>query len=281
MNTNNNESAAGAPSPTTSNQPSHQGTRSSRQNRNNRNTRGARQQNIPRNDYNAHKALTNFKGAEKSMNGHVYQLYGEAAHQNQFTRTTQELIGYIGTNFKKPSYIMEMVTSLTETVFVKPDYPENTADAFQVKVWDRETDKYDALVSAYKDNKTALYTLVWGQCSEPMQAKIKTTNEYDIMAKKYNSLQLLIAIKGISYKFESQGNIHITMLEAKINIYTYQQGHDESNTAYLNKFENMIQIAEHYGGSIGEEEALVNDSLKNINKTINTATEVELEAAKK
>ena len=44
--------------------------------------------------------------------------------------------------------------------------------------------------------------------------------------------------------------------------YTYVQAHDETNASYLSKFKNMVEVIEHYGGSIGDDEVFVTSELK-------------------
>ena len=129
-----------------------------------------------------------------------------------------------------------MSANMVNTEMVEPESPTDKKSVLAIKLWERGLDKHDKRVSEYIENKCSLYVLIWGQCSDPMQAKIKAAPSYNSMAANYDSLDLLLIIKGISYRFESQGNIHVAMREAKINIYTYRQGKEESNTAYLSKF---------------------------------------------
>ena len=70
-------------------------------NRNNRSGKGGQgQQNrAPRNEGN--KNGSSFRGAIKDMNGHVFQLHGEAVQKNQCSRTIDEIAGYIVLSFKK------------------------------------------------------------------------------------------------------------------------------------------------------------------------------------
>ena len=257
------------------------GGRGNTRSKGNRKGRGAAQNSYgTRTEQNVSKANSSFRGAAKTMNGHVFQLYGEATHQNQFTRTVQELVGYVGSQFKKPKDIMHMIATLVDTKMDEPEPPKDEKSVLLMKLWERALDRHDKRVSEYNENKCSLYVLIWGQCSDPMQAKVKASSYYSTMASNYNSLDLLLIIKGIAYRFESQGNLHVAMREAKTNIYTYRQGKEESNTAYLSKFENMIQIAEHYGGAIGEEEALVVNALTLMGCDIEAATVEDLAKAK-
>ena len=106
-------------------------------------------------------------------------------------------------------------------------------------MWRRESDKYDKRKSEYDENKSALYMLVWGQCSEGVKSKIKSVKNYTKMQSNYDCLGLLLTIKGITFKFETQVNIFVSIREAKIRFYGLSQRRDESNTSYLNMLKNM------------------------------------------
>ena len=60
-------------------------------------------------------------------------------------------------------------------------------------------DAYVRQVEIYKTNKCNLYAVVWGQCSEAMQAKIKSDDKYNDMHESSDSLVLIKLIKGITY----------------------------------------------------------------------------------
>ena len=75
-----------------------------------------------------------------------------------------------------------------------------------------------------------------------MQAKLKTINEYPVIDETLNCLDLLLAIKGIAYKFETQGYLYLSLDDAKTNFFAYKQGRHESNSDYLTKFKSMIKL---------------------------------------
>ena len=47
---------------------------------------------------------------------------------------------------------MYMVTKLHETVIEQPKPPADESNNFQVRSWERESDKYDKRVSEYEKN---------------------------------------------------------------------------------------------------------------------------------
>ena len=54
------------------------------------------------------------------------------------------------------------------------------------------------------------------------------------------------------------------MDDAKALLYTNKQVHDESNANYLTKFKDMCQVIEHYGGSLCDDQALIDKELVNL-----------------
>lgn len=210
---------------------------------------------------------TSFKGAFKEMNGHVFQLFGESVHKNQFSRTMEELEGYVGVNFKKyPEDITKMVATLQDTIIEKPKPPKleitGKFDLVDSKIFDKEIEHYVTRLQAYKSNKCSMYALVWGQCSESMHSKLKSTPAFVKMRDTNDSLELLKTIKGISYKFEAQDNIYMAIDDAKHLYYTYVQGQDETNASYLSKFKNIVEVIQHYGGSVGDDNIFILNELK-------------------
>ena len=144
-----------------------------------KNTTNKKGKNYTGNDSNGYEGnaqnRNNFKGLAKDMNGHVYQLFGEIRNQNQFEQATEELTGYAEASFRKPTNILQLINNLSDTKINEPDLSKDTPNVFQITIWKQESDKYDARGSEYKENKTVLYTLVWGQCSDAMKAKIEAS----------------------------------------------------------------------------------------------------------
>ena len=260
--------------------PSAGNNRAHRNGRSNRNGKGgSRNSNTNQKNENV-KTNSNFRGSVKEMNGHVFQLHSEAVHKNQYSRTIDELASYIGIHFKRyPADVKRMTLTLTETIIPRPKDPPESATKFDIRLWEKDVDLYATRLDAYRTNKCTLYSIIWSQCSESMQSKLKSTNEFEAMADSNDSLGLLQMIKGIAYRFESQSNIYLALDEAKCSFYTYYQGHDESNATYLSKFKDIIQVIEHYGGNIGDDEVLVAEELKKLKLDSKVTTSSDLSAA--
>lgn len=157
-----------------------------------------------------------FKGTVSDMNGHVFQCYGETTEKNQFARTMEELDSYIGLHFKHyPSDIKTMVKLLSDVRIRTPvDYADGASKTV-IRIWEKEVDAYVRQKEVYASNKVALYSVVWGQCSEAMQTKVKTDPTYTSFHETSDSLLLIKTIKGIAYRFETKKNIYHAVDDAK------------------------------------------------------------------
>jgi hypothetical protein len=51
---------------------------------------------------------------------------------------------------------------------------------------------------------TSLYSLVWGQCTDAMQAKVEATSTFNAIFASNDGIELLKTIKQVSFNFQSQ-----------------------------------------------------------------------------
>ena len=133
-----------------------------------------------------------FKGSVKELNGHVFQCYGETSNKNQFNRTVEELDGYIGINLKHSEDIKKMVKKMTDMVITVPTDLKSTATKTELKIWDKTVGSYVKRIDLYIENKSTLYSVLWGQCSDTMKAKIKALENFEKMSEHSNSLTSLL-----------------------------------------------------------------------------------------
>ena len=105
-----------------------------------------------------------------------------------------------------------------------------------------------------------------------MKTKIKALKAYKDLSDNSDSLKLLKEIKGISYHFETRGNLYLSMYDVKVAFYTNKQGKDESNSDHLSRFKDIYQVVEHYGGSLCNDDALIKQE-----KTIILSTKTDPE----
>ena len=79
-----------------------------------------------------------------------------------------------------------------------PEEPLN-GNTLEKIIWEKEVDDGVRRRSILKNNLKSLYSLVWGQCTPPMKAKIESLNDYKNAKAESNSIGLIGAIKSIVY----------------------------------------------------------------------------------
>ena len=122
-------------------------------------------------------------------------------------------------------------------------------------------------MTAYSNNKEALYAIIWGQCSDSMQSRLKASDDYEDISENRQCLELLSEIKGITYTFETQRYPHEALFDVLVSFYQNCQHKHQSNTEYHTKFKNMVAVINHCGGYLGRAPMLVREVLNRNNKT--------------
>ena len=144
-----------------------------------------------------------FEGSCEGLKGHVYDIldYGQA---DAFARTTKELAGYVGRTMKEGDDVRLAVQKLALPTFPKPTVPPATADKFEELEYGAEVKIYLGRMAQLSSNMRTLYNVIMGQCSESMINKLESTETYDAINSTSDSIELLKAIKNVSFNQESQ-----------------------------------------------------------------------------
>jgi hypothetical protein len=93
------------------------------------------------------------------------------------------------------------------------------------------------------------YSLILGQCTELLKSKLKQSGDWDQVSTVYDLLGLTRLIKSIVFKFDDQKFLPVSLHQAKQNFYIMRQG-QITNAEYLEKFNNLVDIASSYNGDI-------------------------------
>jgi hypothetical protein len=132
----------------------------------------------------------------------------------------------------------------------------------------------------FKESMQTFYSLVWGQCSDVMQARLEALGDYDTMSEKVDSIALLKAIRAQVYNFQSQKNKTNALHDAKRRLLMLCQDRQPTCPVYLDHFQNCVDVLEHFGGGIGPDPALVEQVLTRDGNTTATAATDELNVAR-
>jgi hypothetical protein len=213
-----------------------------------------------------------FEGKCDKLKGHVYDC-ADIRQSDMFMRTTKEIAEYVGSTYKQGGDICRAVEGLSmPTLHDPPDPPEN-ATRTQLRKWEKKVDEFVKRELQLEENIQTLYSLVWGQCTDIMRQRIEALNTFADMSDTKNGLELLRAIKNISYNVQHQKKLSQALHESKRRYYSLVQTKHETTQMYLEQYRNVTDVLTHSGAIVGFEPGLFQEFAIERNKTIEELTE--------
>ena len=103
------------------------------------------------------------------------------------------------------------------------------------------------------ENIKTLYSLVWGQRTDILRQKLEALHDFEEMSTNGDGLALLKAIKNTAFNFQSQKYLPHSLYESTRRFYMTVQGKYMTTQAYLEQFQNMIDVIGHTGGMVGHQ----------------------------
>jgi hypothetical protein len=151
--------------------------------------------------------------------------------------TVEALKEYIAKKLKYPGNM----ASLTKD-FVRPESPKPTelevseTNRLVIAIWEKKVSAYCTCTDYLNSNLKTAYAVIWGQCSEAMKAKLTSLDDFETKSHENDCVWILKEIKGITYCFEGQLYIYLSLNDARTSYYAYTQGAEDSLSSYLEPF---------------------------------------------
>ena len=120
-----------------------------------------------------------------------------------------------------------------------------------------EINSYVMHKATLASNVQKAYSLVLGQCTDSMKAKLKSVDRWNIIKEKQDFLELLSLIKSVSYRVGDPIYQPLSLHLAKSNFHSLRQL-NISNSEYYQHLNNMVMVVTSLGCS------LHNDSMRDI-----------------
>jgi len=93
-----------------------------------------------------------------------------------------------------------------------------------------------------------LYNIIWGQCSEQLQATVKFLDDYDTKEEGRDIVWLLTQLQRETAGIDSLGNRHITLIKTLRTLINMRQGADEIDDGYLKRMKANAESLKLAGG---------------------------------
>ena len=202
-----------------------------------------------------------FVGADDKMNGNIF----DCTSRNQadvYKETMKVLVDLAGRTLTYGIDIRFVLENLAEPTILRPPKlttKEITDDYCEALINKKEIEEYVKRLFTLKTNKMNVFSIVLGQCTDALIAKLETTTDFLTVKTENDLVKLLLAIRQIVFKFEEQEYIPASLFNAKKTFFNFYQTERMQNIEYMEKFQTIIDVVENYGGSLGNDEILLKD----------------------
>jgi hypothetical protein len=188
-----------------------------------------------------------FVGGNSSLSGKIFDVSSrDAIHQ--YADTIKAIADYARQAYTHGGDIRFMIENLEDYNFIRPENPEDEDNRFEMEYWKKQLDIYWERRGVYADNKTKLYSLIWGQSTKTTQSKLETHAEFSQCKSSYDSLKHLKIIREFIFKSDDRQYKYKAEDQAKRNYYNLRQTPDMSCQEYFEKVRNTTEVIKSLGG---------------------------------
>ncbi len=228
--------------------------------------------------------MEKLQGRSKDLEGYTYTITANKGGI-QFTRTTDEIARYAGEKYHViGAYVRMAVLTMTVQTPTRPSIVPGTAtpavaavggapavqavaaapDPIDQAIFNEEIRQYvkekAAIVAAMK----ALYSVVWGQCSETLRSKLKGNADFTTISTNADSLELLKAIRSEMTGFQKRQYLAHSVHSIMKEFYQLSQDKHRTNQEYYDEFNNLVAAVDECGAMIAGHPNMYDDVIEEI-----------------
>ena len=207
---------------------------------------------------------TVFKGANDDMHGNIFGFSEDQCDRRHFTKTVTAL-QQVANKLPNSAHFQTLFkTTPALPIIAEPKAPP-VAKRTEVQelIFKEEITQYVRSRSQLTSNLVAIWTIIMGQCTDTMKAKLESMSDFDDKETARDCAWLLATILTITLQFDNRRYSHNTLLEAYQKFFNCRQSPTQSVDDYRKTLISWCDIIEHYGGSIvfNTNLALANDPI--------------------
>jgi hypothetical protein len=167
--------------------------------------------------------MPNLKAKCAELKGFICDC-SDSRQADTFTKTTSlRKYPYAGRTYKYGNDTKRAIEALTTRTIKLPPPPSSNADASEKRVWEKKIDSHVKKEELLEENLKTIYSVIWGQCINVIQAIIEALNEHKDMQDKGDSIVLLKAINALVYNLQSQKYQALAIHDAMLRFYMIYQ----------------------------------------------------------
>ena len=204
-----------------------------------------------------------FKGVIDGYEKYTYDTFKNKG-SDAFSTTTKKLAGYISRIVANAGEFLNAMNldDLRFNPLLKPQDPDDNATRVEFKKWDFSHKEWKELTTKRSEASKAAFAIVLGQCSDSIQDRLATYQEYNVIQRRMDVIGLLRLIRTCMYAGTAAKKPKLSFIDSKHDLLTFTQERKMTNAKYLETFRNKVEVFEHLGGEPGGGEHLINAQLR-------------------
>ena len=211
----------------------------------NRRYRGRRNQ--PRQGVNTPTATAKYKGDTEELHCEIYNI-GVPNQAELFTSTTKKVASYAGRTCKYPQDIRLAIKNI-EDITISYPLTCGTGDVIIDNLFlSCDINAFIKREATYESNKATIVSVVIGQCSDALKAKLESKTNYDAIHNQQDVILLLKMLQSIAYDCESQKYPFLALHASLKRYYGQYQKYHTTNDNHMESFNNHSEVVKHCRG---------------------------------
>ena len=146
---------------------------------------------------------------------------------------------------------------MTLPTLVAPALPADSASAVQVKLWELDIKDHRKKAEDRERNMEKAYALILGQCSKTVRDRLEAHDDWVTVNQSSNALGLLRLIRQSLYQRATRRKDTHALIEAETVLMRFRQSERMSNSDYLEKLRDLVEVYEQLGGEPGTSSARI------------------------
>ena len=203
---------------------------------------------------------TRFIGVCEELKEYVYDTGVGRNNAEIFSKTTKAIAEYMAREYSGAGEFCNGLPEMTLPTLTAPSPPADTATMVQLKIWEMDFKEYWKQMEEREQSMEKTYALILGQCSKTIRDRIEAHKQWEAVNTSSNALGLLRLIRQSLYQRATRRQETHALIEAETTLMQFHQSERMSNSDYLEKLRDLVEVYEHLGSKPGTSKARV-DSL--------------------
>ena len=204
---------------------------------------------------------TRFAGVCEDLKDYVYDTGVGTNNAEIFSKITKAIAEYVAREYTAAGEFRNGLPDMTLPTLTAPSPPADTATVVQLKIWEMDLKEYRKRMEDRERNMEKTYALILGQCSKTIRDRIEAHEHWETVNTSSNALGLLRLIRQSLYQRATRRQETHALIEAETALMRFRQSERMSNSDYLEKLRDLVEVYEHLGGEPGISKARVDTLL--------------------